>query len=236
MPRTILFDLDGTLLLDRNTNGNSPVDQFIHYCGRLGHSRNGDAARRLERWQHEYWSKQHQVEADLAEHGKDKFWPAYNLKQLELLGVTGPLDDYASQIDNWFRDEYVSAPIVPADVRPTLAHLRDSGATLGLVSNRSHPLDTVAAEHGLADLFHFTLSAGEAGVWKPEPGIFHRALEMAAGQAASALYVGDNFYADILGARNAGLTPILIDRRNIFPDADCRVIKEIGELMEMREP
>ena len=29
--------------------------------------------------------------------------------------------------------------------------------------------------------------------------------------------------ADIVGARNAGLTPILIDRRNIFPDADCRI-------------
>ena len=43
--------------------------------------------------------------------------------------------------------------------------------------------------------------------------------------------MGDDYYADILGARNAGLVPILIDRRDIFPDADCQVIKEIGELI-----
>lgn len=224
--RVVLFDLDGTLLL----NSRSPAEQFILYCSRLGHTFNADTPRRLERWEHEYWSKRHQVEADLAEHGKDRFWLAYNIQQLQYLGVNGPVENYAAQIDAWFRDEYVEAAIVPDDVRPTLTRLRDSGLTVGLVSNRSTSLETVTAENGLTDLFDFTLSAGEADSWKPDPGIFNRALQIAQATPETSVYVGDNYYADIVGARGAGLTPILVDRRGVFPDADCRVIREIGEL------
>lgn len=227
--RALLFDLDGTLLLDSR----SPVDQFLIFCERLGHAFNGDTARRLERWQHEYWATRRQVEADLAEHGQDRFWLAYNLKQLEFLGVAGPLGDYAGKIDAWFRDEYVYTPVVPEDVRPTLTGLRDSGFTLGLVSNRATPLGAIAAEHGLADLFDFTLSAGETASWKPERAIFTRAVELAGAAPAASVYVGDNYFADVVGARNAGLVPILIDRRRVFPDVDCRVIRQIGELKEL---
>src|SRR6185503_17232227 len=106
------------------------------------------------------------------------FWLAYNTRQLECLGVAGPLEDHARQIDAWFRDEYVYTPVVPDDVPPTLTHLRESGITVGLVSNRSTPLGTITMENGLAGLFDFTLSAGEAASWKPEPGIFNQAIRM----------------------------------------------------------
>lgn len=225
--RTVLFDLDGTLLLDRQ----SPVEHFLAFCGRLGRPLNGGTAARLERWQLEYWSHHDELEARLAQEGREQFWVTYNVHQLQFLGIDGPLDDYALRIDAWFHEEYVFDPVVPDDVRPTLTSLRESGAILGLVSNRSTPLAEVAAEHNLADLFDFTLSAGEAGAWKPKPDIFHKALALAGAAPDSAVYVGDNYYADVVGARSAGLTGILIDRRGLFPDADCRVIKEIGELM-----
>ncbi len=224
--RAILFDLDGTLLLDSR----SPAEQFILFCNRLGQAFDPDAHRRLERWQHEYWSKRHQVEADLAEHGQDRFWLAYSVQQMQFLGVNGPLDEYAAKIDIWFRDEYIFTPAVPDDVRPTLTQLRDSGIIVGLVSNRTTPLDAVTAEHNIADLFDFTLSAGEAESWKPDLGIFNRAVQMANATAETSIYVGDNYFADIVGARGAGLIPVLVDRRDVFPDADCRVIREIGEL------
>lgn len=224
--KAILFDLDGTLLLDKH----SAVEQFLFYCGRLGHHLNGTTAARLERWQLEYWSHHDELEARMNLEGREQFWLNYNVHQLQFLGVPGPLADYAVRIDTWFREEYVWEPVVPDDVRPTLAGLRRDGAVLGLVSNRSTPLAAVAQEHGLADLFDFTLSAGEAGAWKPKPDIFHKALALAGAEAGSAIYIGDNYYADVVGARGAGLTGILIDRRGIFPDADCRVIRSIGEL------
>jgi FMN phosphatase YigB (HAD superfamily) len=43
-------------------------------------------------------------------------------------------------------------------------------------------------------------------------------------------YIGDNYYTDVVGARQAGLYPILYDPRNIFPGADCLVISAISDL------
>jgi FMN phosphatase YigB (HAD superfamily) len=42
--------------------------------------------------------------------------------------------------------------------------------------------------------------------------------------------VGDNYFADVVGARRAGLTPVLFDPDEIFPEADCIVIKSFDEL------
>jgi HAD superfamily hydrolase (TIGR01549 family) len=224
--RAILFDLDGTILLDRH----SPIETFLSYCSRLGHALNGDTPTRLERWQLEYWARHDEVEARIAEQGREKFWINYTITQLNFLEITGPLDEHALKIDKWFREEYVYEGVVPDDVRPTLTRLKAGGAVIGLVSNRMHALTKTVEEHNLTGLFDFTLAAGEAGAWKPKPRIFEIAVQMAGVEAANATYVGDNYYADILGAQGAGLTPILIDRRGLFPEAECRVIKSIGEL------
>jgi FMN phosphatase YigB (HAD superfamily) len=48
--------------------------------------------------------------------------------------------------------------------------------------------------------------------------------------AQQAVYVGDNYFADVVGARRASMTPILIDRRGVFPEADCITIKTFDEL------
>lgn len=224
--KAILFDLDGTLLLDVH----SPIEQFLVYCGRFGHTFNGHTAADLERWQLEYWARHDEREARLEKEGRERFWINYNIDQLTFLGVAEEQEQKALQIDTWFREEYVYQGWVPDDVRPTLTALRAGGAVLGLVSNRDKPLAETATQFNLADLFDFTLSAGQAGAWKPKPEIFIKALELAGSTPAEATYIGDNYFADVVGARNAGLTAILIDRRGLFPNADCQVIKNISEL------
>jgi putative hydrolase of the HAD superfamily len=226
--RAILFDLDGTLILSQP----NPASQFVAFCERLGHSLEGEAAaRRLERWQHRYWADRKQVQADVDTHGEDNFWRALYVQQLNVLGIAGPLEDYAARLEGWFSHDVTFTTAIPDDIVSTLRHLRGRDLIVGLVSNRTRPLTGVVTEHGFDGLFDFTLSAGEAASWKPEPGIFLQAASLANAAPEATAYVGDNYYADIVGARNAGLVPILIDRRDLFPDADCRVIREIGELI-----
>lgn len=224
--RAALFDLDGTILHSQPT----PISHFFKFCHALGQPIDSDAPRRLERWQHEYWANQSRVDADLAEHGSEKFWTVYNIRQLEVAGIRGSLELHVQGLDHWFRTAFVYNPVVDDGTRRTLQRLRGQGLTVGLVSNRREALDDVVNEHGLQDCFDFTLSAGQANSWKPDVGIFNRALSMAGANAEHAVYVGDNYYADVLGARQAGLTPVLIDPRNIFPDADCAVITGIDQL------
>jgi FMN phosphatase YigB (HAD superfamily) len=49
--------------------------------------------------------------------------------------------------------------------------------------------------------------------------------------AQETVYVGDNYFADVVGSRRAGLHPVLYDPRGIFPEADCSTIKSFDELM-----
>jgi FMN phosphatase YigB (HAD superfamily) len=66
--------------------------------------------------------------------------------------------------------------------------------------------------------------------YKPEPGLFEHAVKLANVTAREAVYVGDNYFADVVGARRAGLTPVLVDPRGVFPEADCITIKTFDEL------
>ena len=69
--------------------------------------------------------------------------------------------------------------------------------------------------------------------WKPDPRIFQHALDRSETSPQQTHYVGDNYYADVPGAQQAGLQPVLIDPDKVFPKADCPVIRKMGQLKEV---
>lgn len=56
--------------------------------------------------------------------------------------------------------------------------------------------------------FSEIIHSERAGVKKPDPRIFHLALELAGVPAGRTVMVGDSLEADVLGARSAGLQTI----------------------------
>jgi putative hydrolase of the HAD superfamily len=84
----------------------------------------------------------------------------------------------------------------------------------------------------LEQYFAFTVTSTDAGIPKPGRAIFDLALGRAGCLPSEALHVGDNFYADIAGAKDAGIKPVLIDLKGIFPEADCLVIRTLPELLQ----
>ena len=108
--------------------------------------------------------------------------------------------------------------------------MKQQGYILGVISNRDKPFQDVLQEHGIGEFFDFSLAAGEVNIFKPEPGVFEHALQRLNLSPREAIYVGDNYYADVVGARRAGLQPILYDPIGIFPDPDCVSIKSFDEL------
>jgi putative hydrolase of the HAD superfamily len=128
-----------------------------------------------------------------------------------------------------FNPENHVYPCIPE----TLQRLKETNYNLGLVSNRSNPCQEECEKLGLLQYFDFAYVAAEVDAWKPDPRIFHRALEITGTPPGRTIYVGDNFYADIIGAQNAGLQPVLLDSTGVFPDAGCTVIASVGELIEL---
>ena len=106
------------------------------------------------------------------------------------------------------------------DVVPALRSLRERSITLVVVSNWDVSLHDVLARLEVRPLVDGILTSAEAGVRKPEPAIFRRALELAGVEAGAAVHVGDSPEDDVAGARAAGIAPVLIRRGTSAPAAD----------------
>ncbi len=99
----------------------------------------------------------------------------------------------------------------------------------------------VAVSNGNADLhrvgigahFHASVSAHEFGVPKPDVRIFHAAARAAGVAAHEVLHVGDDAALDVLGACNAGMQTVWVNRGGhawthaVQPDL---TVSELGQL------
>jgi putative hydrolase of the HAD superfamily len=101
------------------------------------------------------------------------------------------------------------------DAIPVLEALRTQGHSLAIVSNT--PWGSAARawrdelnRHGLFAAVHTAVFCVEVGFRKPHPAPFRRALEALDVSARDALFVGDDARWDVLGARAAGLRPLLV--------------------------
>jgi putative hydrolase of the HAD superfamily len=106
------------------------------------------------------------------------------------------------------------------DVLPVLDRLRADGRTTGLISNVDTDITVPLEQLGLAPRLDVVMTSREAGVTKPDPRIFEAALRAAGVKADEAVYVGDQYEIDVLGARAAGMTGVLIDRTGFSTGAD----------------
>lgn len=227
--KAIFFDLDGTLRHSVPSGG----EVFTDYVITLGLPVNEEARLRALRWEHLYWASSEDLRDDLLAHSgeTEKFWIEYSRRRLIALGASPQwARESAAKASMHMGEFYRPESIVPDDVRRTLPQLKEAGYLLGVISNRDKPFQDVLQGHGIAEFFDFSLAAGEVNIFKPEPGVFEHALRLVDVAPKEAIYVGDNYYADVVGARRAGLEPVLYDPLGIFPDPDCITIKSFDEL------
>ena len=117
------------------------------------------------------------------------------------------------------------------DVLPTLKILKERRLTLGLLTNATKEAISIYRTLGLESHLDFVVTSEEAGVDKPGPEIFLTALEKAGVTASEAVHVGDQYDLDVAGARGVGISPILIDRYNLYPEvSDCPRISTLPEV------
>jgi putative hydrolase of the HAD superfamily len=83
---------------------------------------------------------------------------------------------------------------------------------------------------GFTPAFDVILDSQVEGVEKPDPRLFRLALERLGEPAEAALHVGDFYNVDVVGARAAGIRPILVDEAGLYPEADCPRVQSLAEL------
>jgi len=111
--------------------------------------------------------------------------------------------------------------------------VRAAGLVAGVISNSNGSVRAILEETGLAAHLHFILDSSVVGVEKPDPRIFALGLREAGVTAAEAIYVGDLYSVDVLGARGAGLDGILLDPGGFWGARDCRRARGLGEAVRL---
>ena len=119
------------------------------------------------------------------------------------------------------------------DAVATLRGLRARGLRTAVVSNSDGRVAATLAELGLGVHLELIVDSHLEGVEKPDPAIFQRALERLGVEAGRSLYVGDIYSIDAMGARGAGLVPVILDPTGAYGALDCTVIGQLSELLTL---
>ncbi len=159
------------------------------------------------------------------------FWAEYYARALREAGVDLPEETLRSAgyaVYDWYKDPE-QWQLFP-DTRAALEQAEEAGFVQGVISDWGTDLLPILHAHELTRHLDFVVASAVVGSSKPHPDIFRFALDRAGLAPSEAAYVGDSYIADVLGARNAGLLGVLIDRDGKAPAVDCPVARSLGDI------
>jgi putative hydrolase of the HAD superfamily len=169
-------------------------------------------------------------------------WEAYLEAYITECGVpeSGPLrDEVHVHLDSEFAVGDLWSRIIPGSV-DGLRALVATGVHVGIISNADGSVaQRLAAQEvlqvgpGLGVEVDCVIDSGAVGVSKPDPRIFHIALDAIGVAASDAWYLGDMPGIDVVGARAAGLWPIVMDPFRFQDEVDYHRVTTLAEVAEM---
>jgi len=203
----VFFDLHGTILLSDDVDQawetwvHAFLDEFVQRGAQIGFDEFKGYLKNL-------------FESDAPEFDEPGF-TLFMRRVMELghrLGVDFTLDEIRPVVDKlvrvWHQDMYLDPETVSV-----LSELKENHV-VGMITNWEHTprIYELVDELGMHDLFDGIIVSDDVGCAKPDPRIFHIALNEYGLKPSEAVYVGD-MDVDVQGALAAGLKPVLIQRR-----------------------
>jgi HAD superfamily hydrolase (TIGR01509 family) len=164
--------------------------------------------------------------------GTDQDRAAAYLEALFLLGGVPPkkLGELRECLRRMHQERHLWSSVAKHSAA-ALGRLRAAGFRLAVVSNSDGRVEQALEAAGLRDYFEVVIDSGRLGVEKPDPRIFHAALEALGVAPEEALYVGDLYEIDVLGAQAAGMEAVLLGPSEAGASRSCRTAGSIEELV-----
>lgn len=153
---------------------------------------------------------------------------------LDKLGIepcpenTGLVDDMVSKHMFYLKN----AVTMPPENRAALEHLRITH-TLGLLTNFDYAptANSIIHEFNIINFFDSILISVDTGWRKPSSKVFELILEDLGADPGETLFVGDNFEADVAGAKRAGMDAVWIRSKNVPVSSDISLADHIIDSM-----
>jgi len=221
--RTVLLDAGGTLIyMPRGAE-----EILRELCEQLGVSITLEQSRLACRQSERFYADNYLGYAG----DQEEFWLRFHGEALRSLGIADPSREKARFLSRAFgRAEVWQAY---PEVAGVCERLLAMGLRLGVVSNGPTTVLDMLSQAGLRRYFEVVVTSQAAGIEKPDPRIFGVALDTMGVSAREALFVGDIYEIDVLGARAAGLMGVLIDRGGASSERDCPVIRTLQGLIPL---
>jgi putative hydrolase of the HAD superfamily len=143
---------------------------------------------------------------------------------VEQLGITDEAERRA--VADWRRTFNLPVGLCrrpDPEASTALQQARRQGLVVGVISNSNGSVARALADVGLAPHLDFVIDSTVVGITKPDPRIFTLALQAAAATASETVYVGDSYFVDVVGARQAGLGAVLFDPGGVWGPRDCTI-------------
>jgi putative hydrolase of the HAD superfamily len=123
--------------------------------------------------------------------------------------------------------------VVPDGLAAQLAELHATGVAIAVVSNADGTVESLLRRSGL--VFDIVIDSQIVGFAKPQPEIFDIALGKLDVAAADAVHVGDTAWADVVGARAAGVRPLHMDPFGDcpYPDGDHEHVRSLADVVQL---
>lgn len=229
MIEVVFFDAGETLL--------SPDPSWSELSARVlqerGHDVGVDAMRSA--WRH---TGQRFVDAanegitfSVSHDESERFWTSLYTDLLAFLGVR---DEGAPRaLYETFSDP--ATYVLFEDSLPALDALTARGKRLGVISNFESWLRGLLDRLDVTDRFEVIAISGELGWEKPDPRIFHWALEEAGVTPGAAVHIGDSPHFDPAPAAAVGMHGVLLDRHGRWNDieVDYPRVTTLHELVDL---
>jgi putative hydrolase of the HAD superfamily len=179
-----------------------------------------DAAERL------YWDAEREARVALCHAlrvdgpSEDLLWRDYFMTIFRGTGVPEErLAEVAGTVRDLHRVEHLWTH-VPDGAAEAIARVRELGYRVAVVSNADGRVEALLEALGLARMVEFVIDSHAVGFAKPDPRIFRLGVERLGLTPSEGLYVGDLYAVDVVGARAAGLRPLLLDPFDRFAEWD----------------
>ena len=224
--RHIFFDLDNTLW-DHRKNARLTLEElFVREKIRENHHLN------FEEFHKEYftinedlWAKIRDGKIDKEYLRKHRFYDSF---------LFFGIDDFelSQRFEHHFLDEILKYNELVSGAFELLEYLSDKNYTLHILSNGFEEVTHKKAElSGIKNYFKTITSADEIDIRKPQPEIYDYALKKADAKKEESIMIGDDWIADVEGAKSFGLEAIFFDTFNDNFEAEgVVVIKQLSEI------
>ena len=147
------------------------------------------------------------------------------------------IDDFelSQTFENNFLDEILNHNDLVEGAFDLLEYLAEKKYTLHILSNGFKEVTYRKCElSGIKNYFETITSADEINIRKPHPEVYDYALKKAGAAKEESMMIGDDWIADIEGAKSFGLKVIFFDVFNDNYEADeVAVIKKLEEIKNL---